>query len=82
MAALETGNEGRHVIRRVKAAREKVIDRLKECMDEFKGQISCELEYFSVVTLDRVLLFPDWSVSLRARETLKKRQLGGARGLR
>lgn len=47
-----------------------MIDRVEERMDECKGRISCMLEYFSAVTLDRVLSFPDWDVGQRARGIL------------
>lgn len=49
-----------------------MIDRVEEHMDECEGQISCRLEYFGAVTLDRALSFPDWAVGHRARGTLRE----------
>lgn len=49
-----------------------MIDRVEERMDECKGQISCRLEYFSAVMLDKMLSFPDWAFGQRARGTLRE----------
>lgn len=70
MAAVETGNEGRRIIRSQSSQRELMIDMVEECMDEWKGQISCRLEYFGAVTSDSMLWFPDLAVGHSARGTL------------
>lgn len=49
-----------------------MIDRVEERMDECKGRINCILEYFSAVTLDRMLSSPAWDVGQRARGILTK----------